>query len=365
MPVATQASVKALTPEDVRSLGAEIVLCNTYHLYLRPGVDVVERLGGVQRFMGWDGPVLTDSGGYQAFSLGALRRVTDEGAVFKSHIDGSEHTFTPESAMERQARLGSDIAMCLDQFMAHGEPPERVREALDRTHRWAARCREAPHSPGQAIFGITQGGTDRAMREESARVISSLAFDGCAIGGLAVGESKALMYDIAGFTAERLPADRPRYLMGVGAPEDLVECAARGVDMFDCALPTRVARNGGLFTPTGRVDITSSRFREVDAPLDPSCDCYMCRHFTSAYVNHLYRAGELLALRLGTLHNLRFILRLMQEMRKAIAQGAFEEFRRAFHARYVPTNEETRNAQKGRWMDERGVRGKRRAPDEE
>ena len=357
MPVATQASVKTLTPTEVRDLGADIVLCNTYHLYLRPGVEVVERLGGLHRFMGWDGPILTDSGGYQAFSLGTLRRVTDDGVRFRSHVDGSEHLFTPESAMEHQARLGADIAMCLDHCVAHGERAEAVRDALERTHRWAARCRQAVRHGEQALFGIAQGGTDRAMREESARYLASLEFDGYAIGGLAVGESKALMYETAAFTAERLPAEQPRYLMGVGAPDDLVECVARGVDMFDCALPTRVARNGALFTPKGRVDITAARFREQDAPLDASCDCYACRHFSAAYLNHLYRAGELLALRLGTLHNLRFVLRLMAGMRRAISDGTFESFRAAFLAQYVPTDEATRVANKARWMDERGVRG--------
>ncbi|MDP3062908.1 MAG: tRNA guanosine(34) transglycosylase Tgt [Chloroflexota bacterium] len=357
MPVATQASVKTLTPDEARDLGADIVLCNTYHLYLRPGVEVVERLGGLHRFMGWHGPILTDSGGYQAFSLGTLRRVTDDGVRFRSHVDGSEHTFTPESAVEHQARLGADIAMCLDHCVAHGEKAEAVGDALVRTHRWAARCRQTPRLSGQALFGIAQGGTDRAMREESARYLASLGFDGYAIGGLAVGESKALMYETTAFTAERLPAEQPRYLMGVGAPDDLVECVARGVDMFDCALPTRVARNGGLFTPKGRVDITAARFREMDAPLDDGCDCYACRHFSAAYLNHLYRAGELLALRLGTLHNLRFVLRLMADMRQAIADGTFEAFRAAFLAQYVPTDEATRVANKARWMDARGVRG--------
>jgi queuine tRNA-ribosyltransferase len=361
MPVATQASVKSLTPQEVQAVGAEIVLCNAYHLYLRPGVQAVARLGGLHRFMAWPLPILTDSGGFQAFSLGALRRVDEDGIQFRSHLDGSLHHFTPELATANQEGLGADIIMCFDQCIAYGAGKEEVRQAMERTHRWARACWQhhqahaaSPSAGGQALFGIVQGGTFPDLRAQSVEAIAALPFAGCAIGGLAVGEDKAQMYQITQQVADALPADRPRYLMGVGAPEDLVESVYLGVDMFDCALPTRVARNGAVFTRRGRVDITARRFAEVEAPLEEGCDCYACARFTAAYICHLFRARELLALRLASIHNLRFILRLMAELRRAIREQRLEAFRRQFLADYRPTNEVVRQAQKERWLKARG-----------
>jgi queuine tRNA-ribosyltransferase len=358
MPVATQATVKSLTPEEVRDQGAQIVLSNAYHLYLRPGVDAVERRGGLHRFMGWYGPILTDSGGFQAFSMGALRRVDDQGIRFRSHIDGSEHWFTPELATANQQRLGVDIMMCLDQCIAYGASRGEVRLAMERTHRWAGVCHRihtASDSAGwQALFGIVQGGAFSDLRDESTEVIKSLPFQGYGIGGLAVGESKAQMYETTQQVAEQLPADKPRYLMGVGSPEDLVESVARGVDMFDCVLPTRVARNGALFTSQGRVNISNRRFAELDAPLEEGCDCYACQKFSAAYLWHLFKARELLGLRLASIHNLRFVLLLMERMREAIREGRFDQFRADFWNSYRPTDEATRREQKERWLQARG-----------
>ena len=358
MPVATQASVKALSPEEVRELGASIVLANAYHLYLRPGVETVERLGGLQRFMAWDGPVLTDSGGFQAFSMGALRRVDDDGIRFRSHLDGSEHYLTPELATLNQQLLGSDIIMCLDQCISYGEDRQQVRRAMERTHHWAKTCYESHASSqgpqGQALFGIVQGGTFEDLREESARCITSIPFQGYAIGGLAVGESKAQMYQTTGQVTALLPNDKPRYLMGVGSPEDLVECVAQGVDMFDCVLPTRVGRHGAMFTRRGRLDITNRRYMEHSDPLDGDCDCYASRHFSVGYLWHLFKAKEQLGPRLASIHNLRFIMRLMGDMRRAITQGRFDRFLKEFKEDYKPTNEAARQEQKTRWLKARG-----------
>jgi queuine tRNA-ribosyltransferase len=358
MPVATQATVKILTPEEVMSLGAEIVLCNAYHLYLRPGVATVQRLGGLHRFMGWPRPILTDSGGFQAFSMGALRRIDDQGIRFRSHIDGSEHQFTPALATANQEGLDADIIMCLDQCIAYGSSKDEVRRAMERTHRWAEACyhaHAASESAGrQALFGIVQGGTFLDLRDESTQYITAIPFDGYAIGGLAVGESKAQMYEITQQVADQLPVDKPRYLMGVGSPEDLVESVYRGVDMFDCVLPTRVARNGALFTRQGRVNIANRRFAELDEPLEPGCDCYTCQNFSAAYLWHLFKAREILGLRLATVHNLRFILKLMAEMREAIREGRFDQFHNSFLSAYQPTDEATRQEQKGKWIKARG-----------
>ena len=360
MPVATQGSVKGLTPEDVEATGARVILANAYHLYLRPGVDIVGKLGGLHSFTGWKGPILTDSGGFQAFSLGSLRKISDAGILFRSHIDGSEHHFTPEAATLYQERLGADIIMCLDQCIAYGESRESVRQAMERTHRWAARCKEAHNDDGahegQALFGIVQGGVFPELRAESARYITSLGFDGYAVGGLAVGEAKAPMYSVTEQVGSLLPEDKPRYLMGVGSPEDLVECVARGMDIFDCALPTRVARNGALFTNKGRVDITTRRFKEDPGPLQEGCDCYACLNFSAAYLHHLFKAREILGLRLASIHNLRFILRLMEDMRAAILEGRFESFSRGFVDRYRPTDEATRMSQKESWMKARKIK---------
>ena len=361
MPVATQGSVKTLTPEEVKAVGGRILLANAYHLYLRPGVEVVRNLGGIHSFAGLGCPVLTDSGGFQAFSLGALSKVSDEGILFRSHIDGGQHHFTPETATRHQLGLGADIVTCLDQCIAHGESRDAVRRAMERTHRWAARCRQTLHELDtprrQAIFGIVQGGVFADMRAESAASITSMEFDGYAVGGLAVGEAKEPMYEVTAQMGELLPGKRIRYLMGVGAPEDLVECVYRGMDIFDCALPTRVARNGALFTATGRVDVTARRFSELSSPLEEGCDCYTCRTFSVAYLHHLYKTGELLGPRLGTIHNLRFVLRLMEDMRRAIAEGRFEAFRLEFKDHYKPTSEKARLAQKEAWMVARKIRG--------
>jgi len=359
MPVATQATVKTLTPEEVRELGAEMVLCNAYHLYLRPGVAAVERLGGLHRFMRWTGPILTDSGGFQVFSMGSLRQVDEQGIRFRSHIDGSEHYFTPELAIRNQEGLGADIIMCLDQCIAFGEDKEAVRQAMERTHRWAEVCHRT-HSAcqrqeEQALFGIVQGGAFSDLREESAGIISAIPFSGYAIGGLAVGESKDRMYEVTQQVSDLLPRNKPRYLMGVGSPEDLVESVARGVDLFDCVLPTRVARNGALFTAQGRVNIGNRRFADLDQPLDAECDCYCCRNYSAAYLWHLFKAKEILGLRLASVHNLRFIQRLMEEIRSAINEERFEKFRESFWSRYVPTDEATRREQKRKWLQARGV----------
>ena len=356
MPVATQATVKGLTPEDVKGIGAQIILSNAYHLYLRPGVEIVRKLGGLHKFMGWDAPILTDSGGFQAFSMGPLRKVSDDGIRFRSHIDGSQHFFTPELATANQEGLGADIAMCFDQCIAYGASEKQVRQAMERTHRWAKACFDAHQaSPngaaaGQTLFGIVQGGVFTELREESTQVISAIPFDGYAVGGLAVGENKEQMYRFTGHVAERLPQEKPRYLMGVGSPEDLVEGVARGIDMFDCALPTRVARNGGLFTPEGRVDIAKARYAEQEGPLDETCDCYTCQNYSAAYLRHLFRAKELLGLRLASIHNLRFLLALMERIRASILENRFNAFRKEFLELYQPANESARQQQKERWL---------------
>jgi queuine tRNA-ribosyltransferase len=356
MPVATQATVKGLTPEEVRGVGAQVILSNAYHLYLRPGVETVSKLGGLHKFMGWDGPILTDSGGFQAFSMGPLRTVSDDGIKFRSHIDGSEHNFTPKLATANQEGLAPDIAMCFDQCIAYGATETEVRQAMDRTHRWAQDCFDVHQaSPtgaasGQALFGIVQGGTFENLRDESARAISAIPFHGYAVGGLAVGENKEDMYRFTGQVTELLPQDKPRYLMGVGSPEDLVEGVARGIDMFDCALPTRVARNGSMFTPEGRVDISKARYAEQQGPLDETCDCYTCQNYSAAYLRHLFRAKELLGLRLASIHNLRFVLSLMERMRAAILENRFGSFHRDFMAAYKPANEAARQQQKEHWL---------------
>jgi queuine tRNA-ribosyltransferase len=355
MPVGSQATVKALSPDDVRDVGTTILLSNAYHLYLRPGVDIIEKMGGLHRFMGWDGPILTDSGGYQIFSLASLRRVDDEGVVFRSHVDGSEHSLTPEGAVKVQERLGADIIMALDECPPHTNEVARVREAMDRTHRWAAKCRKVQAREDQQLFGIVQGGVFADLRRESAARLTSLDFPGYAIGGLSLGEPKKVMLAMVEETVSCLPTDKPRYLMGVGSPEDLVENVARGIDLFDSALPTRTARNGALFAATGRLNIRNAGYKGLDQSVDPGCDCYTCRRFSVAYLNHLFKSKELLAYRLATIHNLRFIMRLMQEMRQAIIEGRFAEFQRAFLGGYRTTDEEVRLEQKQRWL-ERSVR---------
>ena len=354
MPVATQGSVKALDPGDLEGLGATIVLGNAYHLYLRPGVDVIQSLGGLHSFMAWPHPILTDSGGFQGFSLQHLREITLDAIVFKSHLDGSIHELTPEAAIKHQESIGADIIMQLDICAPSGVGRDEVENALEMTSRWAVRCREAVSRPDQMLFGIVQGGNFPDLRKRSAEFLISLDFPGYAIGGVSVGESKDEMYQATRISAAVLPSEFPRYLMGVGSPEDLVEAVAAGIDMFDCALPTRIARNGALFTPDGRVNVYTAPFRYRDQPVQVGCDCYTCRTFPAAYLHHLFRAKELLAYRLATIHNLRFVLRLMEEMRSAVLDGTFEDYRKAFHRSFVPPDQERRHSQKRKWLKAQG-----------
>jgi queuine tRNA-ribosyltransferase len=330
MPVGTQATVKSLTPGDLRAAGAQMILANTYHLNLRPSAERIARLGGLHRFMAWDGPILTDSGGFQVFSLADLRRVDDDGATFTSHLDGSTHRLTPERAMEIQALLGSDIAMAFDQLVDPGLPRGEVAEAMGRTHRWAERSLQARGRPDQAVFGIIQGGVDPELRRESAAAIAGLPFDGIAIGGLSVGESKAEMSATLDVVADALGDDpRPRYLMGVGSPADFFAAVERGIDLFDCVLPTRVARTGQVWTDEGRLNLRNARFQDDPGPIDPACTCDACRNHARAYLAHLFRARELLAYRLATLHNVTWTLTLLRRLRASLTDGSFETLRAA------------------------------------
>jgi queuine tRNA-ribosyltransferase len=350
MPVGTQGAVKGVLHRDLEQAGAEILLSNTYHLYLRPGDDLIARRGGLHAFIGWPRPILTDSGGYQVFSLAARRTVAEDGVQFRSHLDGSAHLLTPEKAVDIQARLGSDIAMVLDECLAHPSGDQLVRQSMERTLRWAARSRArflalyqergddsrsregvVITNRGQAQFGIVQGGTSPNLREESATGTVGIGFEAYAIGGLSVGEPTEVMYDIVSGTTVCLPEDRPRYLMGAGTPQDLVESVARGIDLFDCVLPTRNGRNGQLFTREGTINIKNARYAEDDRPPDPECGCYTCRTFSRAYLRHLFQAGEMNAATLNTLHNLRFYLDTLGQIRDAIAFRRFESFRSAFH----------------------------------
>ena len=334
-PVGTQATVKTISPDELVGMDASIILANTYNLYLRPGAEVIASLGGLHRFMGWSGPILTDSGGFQVFSLEGLRKVSDEGVVFRSHIDGSEHLFSPEKVIDIQERIGADIIMVLDECTVPMDY-EYNRAALRRTHLWAERCRHAQKRQDQALFGIVQGGVFPDLRQESARYLSSLDFPGYAIGGLSVGETKAQMWEMVDVTVTLLPADRPRYLMGVGSPEDLLEGVERGIDLFDCVLPTRLARNGALFTAQGRINIRKAEYRCDPGPIQEGCECYTCRRFSRAYLHHLYRAEEILGLRLNTIHNLHFLLDLMRGVQTAILEDRFRHFKAEFLAAYVP-----------------------------
>ncbi len=343
MAVGTQGAVKGITHRDLEGAGSQILLSNTYHLYLRPGDDLIARRGGLHQFIGWTRPILTDSGGYQVFSLAERRTIDENGARFKSHLDGSSHLLTPEKAADIQAQLGSDIAMVLDECLAYPATVDAARSSMEMTSRGAARARqrqmtrrEGPvpgvivTNPGQAQFGIVQGGVFPELREESAKRTVEIGFEGYAIGGLSVGEPSALMYEVVGRTTPYLPGDCPRYLMGTGTPEDLVESVARGIDIFDCVLPTRNARNGQLFTSEGRINIKNARYAEDDRPPDPECGCYTCRTCSRAYLRHLFNAGEINASTLNTLHNLHFYLDTMERIRKAIAFGRFESFKLAF-----------------------------------
>lgn len=325
MPVGTQGSVKAMSPRDLEEIGCQIILANTYHLYLRPGVETIGELGGLHRFIGWERPILTDSGGFQVFSLGALREITEEGVHFQSHLDGSSHLLTPEKVMQIQGTLGSDIAMVLDECIPHPAGREYVSESTERTVRWAERSLAAPRRGDQAVFGIIQGGMYEDLREECARKLTPLPFDGFAVGGLGVGEGEATLHSIGEFTAKLLPDERPRYLMGVGRPEDLIFAASCGYDLFDCVLPTRNARRGTLFTFQGKLSIKRAEFARDPRPVDPSCECYCCRHFSRAYLRHLYMAGEILAAQLHSMHNLHFYHRLMESLRQAILEDRLQE----------------------------------------
>lgn len=334
MPVGTQAAVKALTPDQVRDTGAQIILGNTYHLWLRPGDELVQKLGGLHRFMRWDGPILTDSGGFQVFSLAAFRKITEEGCRFKSHLDGSEKFLSPEKAVAIQANLGSDIIMVLDECPPPGADFAYVERSLGLTTRWAKRCREA-YAGESLLFGIMQGGFFPELRTRSVDELGAVDFEGYAIGGLSVGEEKSKTYDMLAHTAPQLPKDKPRYLMGVGTPWDLLTGIEQGIDMFDCVMPTRNARNGTAFTSLGKLHIKNARFREEDGPLDPACSCYTCKKFSRAYLRHLYTAGEILAYTLLTLHNLAFYQTLMRGARDAIAQGRFAVYKRGFAQAYA------------------------------
>lgn len=334
MPVGTQATVKTLAPEDLRALGAHIILSNTYHLYLRPGHEVVAAAGGLHRFMAWDGSVLTDSGGFQVFSLAGLRKVTAEGVEFQSHIDGSRHFLTPERVMEIEMALGADIAMAFDECPPYPAERRQVEAATRRTTAWAARCKAAHRRPDQALFGIVQGGTHHDLRRQSAHDLAALDFPGYGIGGLSVGEPKEMMYEVLDELIPNMPADKPRYLMGVGSPDCLVEGVWRGIDMFDCVLPTRIARHGTAITRRGNLNIRNARFARDYGPLDPGCDCAVCQQYSRAYLRHLIIAGETLGLRLLTYHNLHALLRLMADMRAAIAEGNFAAWRARFWREY-------------------------------
>lgn len=332
IPVGTIATVKSMTVEELKEIGAEIILSNTYHLYLRPGHEVIRNLGGLHKFMNWDGPILTDSGGFQVFSLSPLRKISDEGVEFRSHLDGSTHFFTPELAMEIQAALGSDIAMAFDECTPYPATREYALKSLQLTTRWAKRCKEfitqnsKPETP--ALFGIVQGGVYQDLRKQSAEELIKMDFDGYAIGGLSVGEPKELMYEMVNYTTPLLPQDKTRYLMGIGDLNDVLEAVAAGIDMFDCVMPTRNARNGTLFTSRGRISIKREEFKEDPNPLDPECGCYTCRNYSKAYLRHMYMSREILSMRLNTYHNLHFYLEFFRKMREAISNGEFERFKR-------------------------------------
>jgi len=343
-PVGTQATVKTLTPDDLRAIGATLILSNTYHLYLRPGPELIADFGGLHQFMQWDGPILTDSGGFQVFSLESLREIDEDGVTFRSHLDGSKHRFTPERVVAIQEQLGADIIMAFDEC----PPPDDYEyniAALNRTHRWAERCQAAQKRTDQALYGIVQGGVFADLRLQSAEFLTALDFPGYAIGGLSVGESKPQMHQMLEVLHPALPRHKPRYLMGVGSPEDLFECVARGIDQFDCVLPTRIARNGAVFTHRGRLNLRNARFANDPNPIDPDCDCYTCRTFSLAYLRHLLVAKEILALRLTTLHNLYFMLTLMGHIRRAISDGHFAAYKNSFLANYQTAAQRKRENQ--------------------
>ena len=335
MPVGSQATVKGISPEELTALGAQMILCNAYHLYPRPGHQTIQAIGGLHRFMGWSGSILTDSGGYQIFSLAPLCKVSDDGVTFQSHLDGSLHYVTPELAIEIQESLGSDIAMVLDECLRYPATTEEAEASLRRTNAWARRCREARRHPDQALFGIVQGGHYPDLRARAAAEVARIGFDGYALGGLSVGEDKGLMHGAIEASVAELPESAPRYLMGVGMPEDLLEAVSRGIDLFDCVMPTRHGRTGWLFTSFGRLLIKNAQYAKDELPIDPACFCPVCRKYSRAYLRHLFLAKEMLGVRLNTLHNLHYILQFMRDMREAIRQERLAEFRSAFYAARV------------------------------
>ncbi len=335
MPVGTRATVKTMTPEELKGLGASIILGNTYHLFLRPGHDIVKEAGGLHKFMNWDRPILTDSGGFQVFSLGDLRTITEEGVEFRSHIDGSKQFISPEKSMEIQNALGSDIMMAFDECTPYPATYEYAKESMERTSRWAKRCKDYHQDwDNQALFGIVQGGMYKDLRAESAKQITDLDFPGYAIGGLSVGEPKELMCEMLDFTTPLLPKDKPRYLMGVGTPDYLFEAVIRGVDMADCVMPTRIARNGTVMTANGRVNIRNAKYKRDFSKLDEECDCYTCKNYTRAYIRHLFNVDEILGARLATIHNLYFLINLMDNIREAIREDRLMEYKEEFYSKY-------------------------------
>ena len=349
MPVGTSATIKTITPDEIKEVGSQIILSNTYHLYLRPGIEIIEKAQGLHNFMNWHGPILTDSGGFQIFSLGlakkdknSLIKILDNGVQFSSHLDGSKHFFTPEFAIDIQEKIGADIIMAFDECAPHDSTYKYAKEAMNRTHVWAEKCLEehnkkkrlSKYGDYQAIFGIAQGALFDDLRIESTKFISSLDVDGVAIGGLSVGETKKDMHRILDVIEPHLPLDKPRYLMGVGAPDDLLECVERGIDIFDCVLATRIARNGTIWTNNGKVNLNNTKYREIFEPLDSDCDCYACKNFTTAYIAHLIRGKEILGIRLTTIHNLRFIHRLMANIRLSIKESRFDKFKKEFLAEF-------------------------------
>uniref|UniRef100_UPI000A55D922 tRNA guanosine(34) transglycosylase Tgt n=1 Tax=Alkaliphilus transvaalensis TaxID=114628 RepID=UPI000A55D922 len=335
MPVGTQATVKAMTPEELLNMEAQIILSNTYHLYLRPGHQLIKKAGGLHKFMNWHKPILTDSGGFQVFSLGDLRKITEEGVEFRSHLDGSKHFISPEKAVEIQTALGSDIMMAFDECPPYPADKEYVKKSLERTTRWAKRCKEAhTNTENQGLFGIIQGGMFEDLRRQSAEELLELDFPGYAVGGLSVGEPKPIMYEVLDYTAPLMPKDKPRYLMGVGSPDALIEGVIRGIDMFDCVLPTRIGRNGTAMTSRGKVVIKNASHTEAFEPLDPECDCYTCKTYSKAYLRHLFKANEILGLRLMTTHNLHFLIKMMEEVRQAIREDRLLDYRKSFFEKY-------------------------------
>ncbi len=335
MPVGTKATVKSMTPEEVDDLGADIILSNTYHLYMRPGHELIEKAGGLHKFMNWHKPILTDSGGFQVFSLGDLRKIREEGVDFRSHIDGSKHFISPEKAIEIQNALGSDIMMAFDECAPYPADKEYVKNSLERTTRWLKRCIDTHKDwDKQALFGIIQGGMYKELREQSAAEVTQYDLPGYAVGGLSVGEPKDLMYEVLEYTTPLMPKDKPRYLMGVGSPDCLVEGVVRGIDMFDCVLPTRIARNGTAMTSHGQIAIKNAKHREDFTPLDPECDCYTCKNYSRAYLRHLFKENEILSARLFTIHNLHFLITLMSKVRESIMEDRLLDFQKEFFAKY-------------------------------